>query len=208
MTTKPDRIYWDSCVFIDCLQRTASRINVLLEIIEVATRGQVKIVTSALSIAEVVSICSTRPVPVSEANKIKCFFENRFILLQQVDRATAELAADIGRQHKIRPVDAIHIATAIRARCHVLHTYDGSGDPTNNKRLIFYNRKIGNPALPIEVPSVISKLSQRQKSLDFRESRASSSDGEAFWNARRPQLHPLRREISLQPYRPAFPKRV
>lgn len=154
MTTKqPDLIYWDSCVFIDCLQKTPGRFAVLDAIVEAAKRREVKIVTSMFTIAEVVGLSDVKPVSAADAAKIKAFFENDFIAMRQVDRAIVEDAADIGRHHSIRPPDAVHIATALRWKCRVLQTYDGVNEPKKKKRMLFYDGKIGVPPLPIKVPT-------------------------------------------------------
>lgn len=194
MTIKPDNIYWDSCVFIDALQHTAGRYDILREIVESAKRGETRIVTSAFSIAEVISLSSDRPVSAADAKKIKEFFENDYIKLRNVDRPTIELAADIGRQNIIKPPDALHIATAIRAKCRELQTYDGVNDPTNKKRLLFYDGKIGVPALAIKVPSLPRAVeAQKHLSFDGSDARPAAS---LHLNGRLP-IHPLRRLVPL-----------
>lgn len=165
MTTKSESVYWDSCVFIDLLQQTPGRIDVLRDLVQLAKEGQLKIVTSAFTIAEVVGLSTERPVPHEDVQKIKAFFENDYIFLRQVDRATVELAADIGRVSKIRPPDAVHLATAIRAKCRMVHTYDGDEPNPGPKKLLHHDGKIGTPALSIKVPFVARTV--KQGMLDF-----------------------------------------
>lgn len=46
-------IYWESSVFIDLIEKTPGRIEILQSIVQAAERGEVRIVTSALTLAEV-----------------------------------------------------------------------------------------------------------------------------------------------------------
>src|SRR5207253_3173401 len=75
------------------------------------------------------------------------FFENPYILLQQVDRDVAQIARNIIRKStSIRGKDAIHIASAIRAGVSIMHSYD-------EKHILPKNGKFGNPPLKIEIPN-------------------------------------------------------
>ena len=196
MTIKADRIYWDSCVFIDSLQQTPGRYDVLREIVESAKRKETEIVTSAFSIAEVVAITDDRPVSPTDVQKIKDFFENEYIKLRQLDRQTVELAADIGRTHSIKPPDAVHIATALLAKCRELQTYDGLGKPASKKRMLFYDGKIGSPTLAIKIPS-LPVAAPEQKTLDFKLSDA-IKPAVSLKKSRRPVApHPLRHLVPL-----------
>ena len=47
------KVYWDSCVFIDRIQRTPGRIAVLEEITNAAEAHEIEIITSNFTIAEV-----------------------------------------------------------------------------------------------------------------------------------------------------------
>ena len=97
-------------------------------IIEAAKAGKILIVASAMCIVETNKLdCQTTdPAQLAaEAAKIEAFFENDYILIRDVDRATAVQAASIARNFKITPKDDIHVATAIVSGCTCLQTYDG-----------------------------------------------------------------------------------
>lgn len=208
MARKPaPHIYWDSCVFIDCLQDSnlpahkADRRDVLREYIEAAKRGEIKIVTSAFSIAEVVGLSTDKPVSREDATKIKDFFENPYIHLRGVDRATVEHAADIGRNTRISPSDAVHIATAIRAKCRILLTYDGVSDPANPKKMLFHDGKINVPPLAIKFPSLeYLREDERQKSLFEHEPVAAAvhAAGNFFLDGHVRKRHQLRPRMQLE----------
>ena len=140
----PTKYYWDSCVFIDRLQRTPHRIGPLEQITNDAADGKVLIVTSTMAIAEVVRVDSQENDETQD-NLIRDYFDNDCIVVHQVDRRIAEDAARICRKTGVKPPDAIHVATALMADVSVLHTYD------NN--LLSKNGLVGSPPLRIETPA-------------------------------------------------------
>jgi predicted nucleic acid-binding protein len=162
MSSKPTLIYWDSCVYISLIQETSHRIEVLKEIYEQAKAGKIVFVASTFVIAEVCKIKGSELDLAGQAGKIRAFFENPYIKIRALDRATAEDAAEICRKFShITPSDAVHLATALRAGCEHFHTYDGeSGGPT---KLLAHDGTIGSPPLSIKLPSPI--LFQTQQGL-------------------------------------------
>lgn len=164
MPNKPIRIYWDSCVYIDCIQQTPGRHDVLDEIIEEAKNNRIILVASTLVLAEVSKLDGLTISIAEQARKIRDFFENNFIQVRGVTRRIAEEASDLGRKHSIKPADAVHVATALDYECVSLQTFDGV--PKCHGKLIGLDGKIGNPPLKIEVPRVIEEGdSQGQKEL-------------------------------------------
>jgi hypothetical protein len=69
----------------------------------------------------------------------------------QVDSLIAENAQELSRIHKIKPPDAIHIATAIKRKADIMHSYDNA-KPYSPLR---FNGKIGNPPLEISKPKFL-----------------------------------------------------
>jgi len=152
MSNKPTRIYWDSCVYISCIQEEIGRIEALRDILRLATKGEVLFVASTLVIAEVTKLDRPDIASADQAKLIHAFFENDYISVRNVDRQTSEDAAEISRQFGLKPHDAIHVATAIRTQCDSLQTYDG--EHGGAKKLLAFDRRIGQPALRIELPKV------------------------------------------------------
>ena len=126
MTRNDSLVYWDSCVFIDRLEgKDPARIDVLRAMTEAAEKGDLRIVTSALSMTEVVKL--NRLTDVADEDKeslITDFFENDYIYVRNLDPKVSWLSRRIIRDHKLKPSDAVHVATAILNHVDVLQTYD------------------------------------------------------------------------------------
>jgi predicted nucleic acid-binding protein len=135
---------WDSCVFIDGLRKTADRFPRISELESEAKSRRLFIFASTLAIAEVVKLKEYGDLTEDEHRDISAYFRHKFIKVIPVDRVIARAAAEIVREHSLKPPDAIHIATANRCRCAVLYTYDGP--------MLEKNGQIGSPSLPIKRP--------------------------------------------------------
>jgi predicted nucleic acid-binding protein len=158
MSNEPARIYWDSCAYISCIEQTEGR-EVLLDILKLAQDGKIVLVASTLVIAEVVKLNSSSESAKMQAAKIRDFFENDYIKVRYLDRSTAEKAAEFSREFGIKPPDAVHIATAIAAKCECFHTYDG--EKGCRTKLLAFDGKIGDPALSIKRPYVPTQSPQQ-----------------------------------------------
>lgn len=99
-------LYWESSVFIDLIERTATRIQVLEAIVTSAERGEVRIVTSAFTLAEVSKLNNLGLLPEWKEKLILKLFENDWIVVRNTDRITAEHARPIIRHHALKPPDA------------------------------------------------------------------------------------------------------
>lgn len=119
--------YWDAVVWLGILKEEPDKVDTGIQLLSEARDGEFQIVTSAITLTEVVHLRTfQRLTPVVEA-KIKAFFEHEFIAIRNVDRRTAEKARELmWRYHdqKLRHQDAIHVATAALANVDVLNTYD------------------------------------------------------------------------------------
>lgn len=102
-------------------------------------RGNVLIVTSALTIAEVLFIRQGPKLPPEKREVVEKFFKADYIAVRNVTRHIAELARDVFWDHGIKPKDAVHVATAAFFKVPVLHTFDGS--------------LIGKSGLVVQLPS-------------------------------------------------------
>jgi predicted nucleic acid-binding protein len=145
------RFYWDSCTFISRIQGDARRIVNLEFLTDEAAAGRVQLVTSALTIAEVSHLrrdCTDEEM-VRDVEQIGRFFDNDYIHVIQLTRRIATEAAKISLRYKIKPPDAIHLATAIASNCQVVHTYD--------EVLLRHDAKVGAPPLTITTPPPAQK---------------------------------------------------
>ena len=84
------------------------------------------------------------------------FFTNRpYLKMVGLSPRIADLATAIGGEHNAITVpDAIHIATAWAEQVGVFYTHDGKPDRERRRsgQLLFYDGKIGQPPLKIELP--------------------------------------------------------
>ncbi|MBE3039097.1 MAG: type II toxin-antitoxin system VapC family toxin [Chloroflexi bacterium] len=148
---KPLVIYWDSCAFIHCLQNSPVHAPSLKEHVEQARRGQCRIATAAVSLAEVCKLPEAGVLPEEQTEKILAFLKNDYILLYQIDRDIGESAHQIIRAHGLKPMDALHVAAALAAKADFFITTD-----THKYRrdsLVGHSGKIGIPPLKIELPN-------------------------------------------------------
>ncbi|MEX2284171.1 MAG: PIN domain-containing protein [Gemmatimonadota bacterium] len=128
-----ERYYWDSCVFLSYIQNLAHRAGEIEAHLQKAADGKLEIVTSTVSIVEVAfdqqekagKVLSVEaeerirnlwlpPSPVKLAEFHALIAENARQLLREA------MASALG----LKPMDAIHLATAILLGIDVFHTYD------------------------------------------------------------------------------------
>lgn len=124
--------YLDSSVFFAHIKQEAiicpgglMRWEIAKHIFEDAESGKYTIFTSTATIAEVRRIKERmEPLDLAELQQIQEFFQRQFIQPIDVTREIAEKAQQLGAEHGINPIDAIHLATAIWWKCDVLLVWD------------------------------------------------------------------------------------
>ncbi|MDX6480371.1 MAG: hypothetical protein QOG85_881 [Gaiellaceae bacterium] len=127
--TKP---YLDACVYIwplagphsDDPQAPEKR-RISREVIELAEKGSFQVYASTLIETEVVRAPGQPPLSAVQEQAISGFFERNFFVWLEVDRLIAQKARQLVRDHGWKGPDAIHVATALRAECDQLLTWDG-----------------------------------------------------------------------------------
>ena len=116
--------YWDSACFLKYLKKETDY-EKCAGVICKAEEGDVRIITSALTIAEVIYLKPNDKIDRKKSDDICKFFENEYIVIVNIDRKIAELARNLLWDYKaLRPGDAIHIASAIKAKVDVFDTFD------------------------------------------------------------------------------------
>lgn len=131
---KPRRVAWDACTWIATiiqekapLKRGGFEDRAILcnHVINLATRKQVEIATSGLSLAEV---CKDDQVKREDGDVLADFFRNEYILIVPVDRYVGTLARELMQAGHpgLRPPDAVHLATAVIADVSEFHTFDSA----------------------------------------------------------------------------------
>lgn len=144
------RRYWDSDCFLGWLQNEAGKATECAPVIREAEAGRLTIITSALTIAEVLYLKDHPPIPQEQGEKVIEFFEHEWIVVSELDRTLAETARELVWDHGIRPKDAIHVATALDAAVDQLDTFD--------EKLIGKSETVGNPPLEIGHPNLPKSL--------------------------------------------------
>lgn len=163
--------YWDSCCFLRWLKKE-TEYESCKGVIQRAEGGELQIITSALTIAEVIYLRPEEKIDRKKSDEICRFFENEYIIPINVDRFLAEFARNLLWDFKaLRPRDALHVASAIKAKVPIFDTFD--------EYLLGLNGTIGNPPLIIGKPNI-----QYQEELSFEkkpeeDEEESSEKGEA-----------------------------
>jgi predicted nucleic acid-binding protein len=153
--------YWDAVTFLRFLQ-DAEGGDVCAAVLQEASNDKIQIVTSALTLAEVIKLKKHKAIPKTDAQKIHAFFQHQYIIVKDVNRYIAEAAQRMVWDNGINPKDAVHVATAVYFHVPQLNTFD--------KGLLKKTDKIGNPPLKIVVPTLL------QTALEFE---GAVTDGEA-----------------------------
>jgi predicted nucleic acid-binding protein len=132
---KPVRVYWDACTWIAYINeeratpkddRTGeNRFSMCKAVLKSAQAGDVEIVTSALTLAEV---CKSEEARNESLGRLPTFLDHEFILVVAVDKNIGIKAQSIqlSGMTGIKPPDAVHLATAQRANVREFHTFDDS----------------------------------------------------------------------------------
>jgi predicted nucleic acid-binding protein len=157
--TKPQDRYWDAAAFLGLFLDEPGRADDCRATIKAAQEGRIRIITSTLTLAEVVTLKGYKPLPPDKRQMLRQFFRNPWIVLREVDRYTAEEAQElVWNYESLKPKDAIHVATAVRAGVAYLDTYD--------EPLIRLNETIGDPPLKIGRPGDLMQLPLEMEPVD------------------------------------------
>lgn len=139
-----DKRYWDSDAFLGYFKEEPDKQDACEGVLEAASDGKILIVTSALTLAEVLYVQKQPKLPITLRKEIDNFFKQPYISVQNVTRKIADDARDLVWDHNVKPKDAIHLATALACKLQLLNTFDG--------KLLSLNNELGNPNLKIEKP--------------------------------------------------------
>lgn len=134
MPDEPDRIYWDSCVFLHYIEGTPEWMPILDSLLEEASEAKkLVIVTSSASITEVAFAQAERAGktldPEIEAAIDALWNDRSAVQLVEYNEIIAREARRLIRRaiengRSLRPMDAIHLATALNRRVVDFHTTD------------------------------------------------------------------------------------
>lgn len=126
--------YWDSCLFIDFLNGSPAGQQIVSPLIAAARNGELTIVTSTLSLAEVAYVARelTDGLDVKVENAIETMFrDNELLTLVEYDEdigveSRKLIRRTLSMDRRLKPADAIHLATAAAVSADVLFTFDSA----------------------------------------------------------------------------------
>lgn len=134
MPEEPDRIYWDSCVFLHYIEGTPKWMPILDSLLEEASEAKkLVIVTSSVSITEVAFAQAERAGKTLDQEieaAIDALWNDRSaVQLVEYNEIIAREARRLMRRaiengRSLKPMDAIHLATARNRRVVDFHTTD------------------------------------------------------------------------------------
>ncbi len=132
---RPPRIYWDACVFLSYVNEYADRVPDIEGLLAEAKRGDIEIITSTASIVEVAfgaAEQAQRTLSEETEAKINRLWEPASpIIMVEFHTLIAQAAQQLMRGGvpegwSLKPIDAVHLATARRMAADAFHTYDGA----------------------------------------------------------------------------------
>jgi predicted nucleic acid-binding protein len=128
------RFYWDACVFLSYVNEDEDRVGDISSLLESAGKDEIEIVTSTVSVVEVAFGAAERKQSAlseeMEAKINKLWEPASPVTLVEFHILIAEAAKGMIRSGvpagwSLKPMDAVHLATAQRLKVAEFHTYDG-----------------------------------------------------------------------------------
>lgn len=118
-------VYWDSNAFLGLLNGEQDKAPSCENVWKAGEDGLLVIVTSTLTVAEVIYAKGAPKLDATKRPLVNNFFRANHIVQKPLTRSIAELARDVVWDSNVRPRDAIHIATAAYYKINEFHTFDG-----------------------------------------------------------------------------------
>lgn len=139
-----ERRYWDSVCFLAWLKAEEGRFELCRQVLNRADAGDIQIVTSALTIAEVLNLRGYEKIGKDRRQQVIDFFKKSYITPVTITRRVAEASRELVWDNGIKPKDALHVATALHAQVGLFNTFDDG--------LLSRSGQVGSPPLVIERP--------------------------------------------------------
>ncbi len=150
--------YWDSCAFLAYLKEEPERIIQCHAILRAAQENKTIIVTSSITLFEVLWLDEDQRYDENSKQKIRDLFQYSFIKIADLTRSVADRARELKWEyHNIQIKDAGHLATVIESNVSRFETYD--------RKLMEYDRKFKNK-LGQEV-KIVEPFITTEPELDF-----------------------------------------
>lgn len=174
MTKAFPRIYWDANAWIAYIRREMPasdnsikepRFEMCRDVLRRAENGDVEIVTSAFTLAEV---CKRRAEAYDPTVNLPAFFDQRYIVLVPVDKQVGLFAQNLQLTGVggLRPPDATHVASALVWDVPIFHTFDG---PLRDLDKVFQSKngsqlRIMMPGQEVPTPGLLKAMQDDESS--------------------------------------------
>ncbi|RLK13337.1 putative nucleic acid-binding protein [Micromonospora sp. M71_S20] len=120
----PSTVYLDSCAFLYVLNQTEGY-EPVADLLRLADAGQVTVMTSPLILVEVRGAPRSADFDMARENRVRRMIDNPRLLLVEFDRPVALKARDLSWRYRLKPADAIHLASAVIGEANAFMTFDG-----------------------------------------------------------------------------------
>lgn len=117
-------VYWDSVAFLGLLNGEPDKAASCEDVWKAGERGLLVIVTSTLTVAEVIYAKGVPKLDPAKRPLVNNFFRAGHIVQKPLTRTIAELARDVVWDSNVRPKDAVHVATSAYYKIKEFHTFD------------------------------------------------------------------------------------
>ncbi len=115
--------------------------------------GKLTVITSAWTLAEVIRRRHSPGIPVDDDQIITDFFrQHDNLVIHDVTRAIAERARSLSREHRLRPADSAHLATALSSEAFVFETWDRGFMVLRGRVPIEIREPAWEGVLPMDLP--------------------------------------------------------
>lgn len=161
-----DILYFDSCVFLAYLKGEKNREDVIETLFDEAAQGNLKILTSSLSIVEVLNIQGLKsPIPKEDRDTIRVLFANEWIVPKGVNRRLAEISQELVWEYGVKPKDGIHVATAMVYKVPTLYSYDKGLTKLGFLQTSYGSVSISEPQPPAQGVLALDKPSDQTEAV-------------------------------------------
>lgn len=161
-------VYWDTNAFLGLLNDEADKVPLCENVWKAGEHGLLVIVTSTLTVAEVIYIKGVPKLDISKRPAVNSFFRASHIVQKPLTRAVAELARDVVWDSNVDPKDAVHVATSAYYKIKEFHTFDGGLLNANAILVNDFPVSIQKPhaAQQFEMESILSPSPKTQDDQD------------------------------------------
>lgn len=126
----------DTAIFIYLIEEHPTYLPAVRPLFEGADRGELEIVTSAITLLEVLVVPYRAGILPLAARYEALLTRSRGVRLIDLDRTQLRAAAQLRAVHGVRTPDALQLAAALTARCTVFVTNDRRLPPLPGLRIV------------------------------------------------------------------------